>query len=460
MRNLKWFVIAAFIAVEVVLVLLQQTGPFTDDGIYVVAGRRTLEGFGMSDQYLTWFAGSLLWPAIAGAAFKIAGLVGLRLAALAFVAAAYIFVVDASETLFGEKVGTWTALAFGVNGELLSVARLGVYDIPAILGIAVAFWATTKLIMSNHRKWVLVIAISLMFAFLGKYPSIIMIAPIAALIINKRGWERARLDLGIIGFILAALFLAFVLPAFDQISRVLTFVHPDFGQTRLTIAYNAVNFTALPLILAALGAWLFARNQMSAILIGSLFIWPAYHIITGNPAGDQKHVVLGFIFAYPVVGLFLSRLAGENWTSFVKASTIAMVAFYVGAVQMDRLDHWWPEVRPVAQFLQLNVKPGEKILDNDSWQHMIYLYPGNMNSPWDAFDTYRVTHEDKVPPICEFKWFVNEEGSQPWSDEIVSQVKKCGFQKVFEYQSPTVWGVGGHLQYATYTVRTTIWKRP
>ncbi len=75
--------LALFFAAQAAIVLGRPTGPFLDESIYIVAGRRTLEGHAQADAYLTWFAGSLIWPILAGAANALAGLEGARLLAAA-----------------------------------------------------------------------------------------------------------------------------------------------------------------------------------------------------------------------------------------------------------------------------------------------------------------------------------------------------------------------------------------
>ncbi len=69
------------------LVTLNSNGLFFDEGIYITAGLRTLQGHGYSDQYLTWFGGTLLWPALAGIGYRLAGTVGARALALLAVSA-------------------------------------------------------------------------------------------------------------------------------------------------------------------------------------------------------------------------------------------------------------------------------------------------------------------------------------------------------------------------------------
>ena len=78
------WLIAAFLAVEVAIVATVANGPTLDEGIYITSGRRALEGHGVSDGYLTWLSGSLLWPVLAGLGDDLGGVAGARLLAAVF----------------------------------------------------------------------------------------------------------------------------------------------------------------------------------------------------------------------------------------------------------------------------------------------------------------------------------------------------------------------------------------
>ena len=123
----------------VCLATLDFNGPFMDEGIYITAGLRTLEGHGLTDGYLGWFAGSLLWPALAGLGNKVGGLLGARAVALALATFAFACLVLASRNLFGAGAAFWTAVAFAASGPVMAVARLAVYDAAALTGIAASF---------------------------------------------------------------------------------------------------------------------------------------------------------------------------------------------------------------------------------------------------------------------------------------------------------------------------------
>ncbi len=101
LRLAPWLLLGVFLAVELAICFAQLTGPFLDEGIYVTAGLRTLQGHGIADNYLGWFSGSLLWPVIAALGWKLAGLAGARAAAALCVSAGLAGMVGATGNLLG-----------------------------------------------------------------------------------------------------------------------------------------------------------------------------------------------------------------------------------------------------------------------------------------------------------------------------------------------------------------------
>ncbi len=220
------------------LATLDYNGPFFDESIYVTAGQRTLEGHGYTDGYLVWFAGSLLWPVLAAIGYKIAGLIGTRVIATLLAAVAFVAVVRAARNLFGEKASFWTALALAVSAPFLALARLGVYDLPALAGIAVSFWAITRMAKSDNRAWLPVAVLAFIVAFFGKYPMGIMALPLIGVIFALRG-RKAIMDVTMFGLITLAITLAFYLPGREQLSQTLGWSianKPTFDVTPMMIA--------------------------------------------------------------------------------------------------------------------------------------------------------------------------------------------------------------------------------
>jgi hypothetical protein len=457
----------------VCLATLSYNGPFFDEAIYITAGQRTLEGHGASDGYLGWFHGSLLWPVMAAVGYKVAGLVGTRVVALLLVSVAFVAFTRATKNLFGWQAAFWAAAALAISGPFLFVARLGVYDSAALAGLAVSLYAVTELSRWDDRAWLAAAAIAFTLGVFAKYPVGLMLLPLLSLIIVLRQ-EKAFTDIAIFGFIGVSIALAFFLPMRDQLVSFFYWQMenaPSFGVTRTMIAFDMLYLSAVPLLLA-LGGWYFAREKraLASVLLLSLAIWPAYHLLSGNPVSRGKHVVMGYLFAYMLVGLALSALweavkrrhaSGRGLAVAFRALAIAaiLVLGVIGQIQMNQTNRAWPDARQAARYLQERVEPGEQLLINESWPYTMYLYTaGRIDSPWDVYDVYRIQHGQAEMDLCEYDWFVDSQGSYQWPESILAKVRRCGsFEQVYATSS-TVVGLTRSLKYESYPVRTIIWR--
>jgi 4-amino-4-deoxy-L-arabinose transferase-like glycosyltransferase len=462
MKNYKraaWLILAVWIVF--CLATLDYNGPFFDESIYITAGQRTLEGHGYTDGYLVWFAGSLLWPVLAAIGYKIAGLIGTRIIAALLAAVAFAAVVRATANVFGEKAGFWTALTLAFSAPFLSLAHLGVYDLPALAGIAVSFWAIVKMAKSDNRAWLAVAVLAFIFGFFGKYPMGIMVLPLVGVIFALRA-RKAFMDVAIFGLFSLAITLAFYLPGREQLSQTLSWSianKPTFDVTLAMIAAAILYVSGAPFVLALIG-WLAAKDKhiLATILLLSLVIWPAYHLATANPASLDKHLAFGFLFAYPLIGLGLATM-WERWQGkFITLASIAAL-IVLGYFEIGNYDRAWPDVRQTANYLVGQVQPGQQLLINESWPYTMYLYiDGRINSPWDVFDAFRITHGESKISLCQYDLFVNSEGSYKWPDSIMKEIQQCGdFEPVFSRVTMVV-GLGPYIEYVTYPVKTTIWR--
>jgi len=458
-RRATWLIIGLWFLF--CLATVNHNGPFFDEGIYITAGQRTFEGHGYTDGYLVWFAGSLLWPISAAMGYNVAGLTGTRIVALILTTIAFAAVVQAAHNLFGQKASFWTALTLAISGPFLAVARLGVYDVPALAGIAVSFWAVTELARKDDRKWLLLAAVAFTTSMFAKYPMGLMLIPIVGVVFILRN-EKALMDVVMFGLISSAITLAFYLPWREQLGQFLNWTlenKPKFGSTKAMIAFALLYLNGAPFLLALIG-WFIAKDKrvLASVLLLSLTIWPAYHLLSGNPVGDSKHIVFGYLFVYPLIGLTLATM-WERWRRKAVAVVITLALAVLGFVQLDRLDRAWPDVREAASYLTGQVQPGQVLLINESWPYTMYLYTeGRINSPWDVFDVYRITHGESEIELCQYDWFVNSEGSYDWPESVVETIRQCGdFQLVFSTTS-TVVGLGTDLDFVAYPVHTTIWQ--
>ena len=466
---LSWLALTLFGALEVWLILVPQNGPFVDEAISTTAGIRTLYGFGLGDNYLTWFAGSLLWPVTSGLGYTLAGLEGSRLIALLCVLVAGWGCVNGARNLFGDRAALWTAITLVINGPFLALAHLAVYDVLSLAGIGISFWAVTALPRHDHRGWVIVAAIAFGFAILAEYPTALCIIPLAALLFALRG-KRAWLDLGIFGFIFVALLLAYFLPLRSPLTQFFfgsVQNGSSFGVTPAMVNFTLVYYVGLPCLLAFPSVFLARKVRWVAVsLFGALFLWPAYHELTANSASASKHIVFGFLFGYPLIGLMLAYL----WTRrgrlpFVMlicrgaALAVLVALLYIGAVQMTQLDRGWVDTRSAVDYMVHNVQPGQHVLSSDSWPYQLALYThARLASPWDIYDAYAVEHSARPVDLCGFNWFIDEQNGFAWPESLRQRILNCGtFHLVYQHNS-TVTNLSRNLTFVTYQVTIEIWS--
>jgi 4-amino-4-deoxy-L-arabinose transferase-like glycosyltransferase len=462
-RRLTWLVMVLWLLYG--LTQLDYNGPFFDEAIYITAGQRTLEGHGISDGYLTWFGGHLLWPTLAAAGYLGAGLLGTRLLALLLSLVALLSLSRATHNLFGPRPAFWATLAFSLNGPFTALAHLGVYDTLALAGIAVSFWALTEMVRQDNRAWLIVAALAYSVGLFAKYPMALMILPLSGLILARRK-GRSFLDLAIFAFASGALVLALFLPSREQLAGLASWRlgnSPDFGVTLPTIAYAVLYYSATTFVLA-LGGWLLTRRDrfLATTLISSLTIWPAYHLLLADPVSTNKHLVFGFLFAHPLVGLALDALwRRRRLLPLRRIATVGLVAVlaFVGYWQLEQSHGAWPDVRPAAAYLVSQVEPGDELLINESWPYTMYLYSqGRIDSPWDVYDGYRLTHGELERDLCEITWFVDSGGSFEWPEGVVETVQGCGtFEAVFS-SSSTMTGLTNDFHFNTAPVEVVVWR--
>lgn len=463
-RWASWGVLALFLLFS--LITLNYNGPFFDEGIFVTAGVRTLEPTPHQDGYLSWFAGSLLWPVLAGLGYQVAGLMGTRAMAALFGAISLAAFGRATRNIFGERVGFWATLALALNGPFIALARLGVYDVSALAGIAVSFSAITELKRRDHRAWLVGAVIAYVFAIFSKYPIGLMVVPLMVVLFFLRE-EKATTDIMIFLFLTGAIGLFFFLPAREQIGSFFNWRlqnRPEFGVSLSVIGLVLVYLNAAPLFLGLAG-WRTLKKQriFGLLLLLSLGIWPIYHLLAGDPVGTNKHVVFSFLFAYPLVGMGLSKLWGDGqrraWLR--KAATLVLLLGLagLGLVQVNQSDHGWPDLRPPAGVLRAAVVPGDQLLINESWPFTMILYTtGRIESPWDVYDTYRITHEEDVPDLCAYDWVVDVQGSYAWPSEIRQTLEECETYHPFYRHTSMVINLGADYTYVRYPVETVVWR--
>ncbi len=459
----SWMLLGGFFALQVAIILSELTGPFVDESIYIAAGRRTLEGHGVGDYYLTWFAGSLLWPTIAGAADAVGGLNGARIAAAVCVTLGIWGAVRASASFFGDAVRPWTAVAALLCGAIVQLGHLAVYDALAFGALGMALAAVAELARTGERGWVILAALALAVAGLAKYPVLVFGGvPLVALILTTRR-RRGLFDVAVLAFIVAAVLLVFFLPFRNQLAEFLQFRtvnNPSFGVTTAMVGYQYVYFLAVPFALALVG-WACATGQRQAtapLLLGPLM--PAiYHLGSHTAVGLEKHAAIAALPALPLAGKALAQAWDRRWIArgALVASLAGLLAF--SALQVTRLDRSWLDVRPAVTYMEQHVRPGQFVLADTSWPYIQYLYPSQIHSPADVYDIYRMRNDPPPGGACSATWYVVSSGASSWPSAVRDQIAGCRtFRPVYTEAAHTDIGLSSGLRFFHFPESVTIYR--
>jgi hypothetical protein len=368
--------------------------------------------------------------------------------------------LKASGNLFGHRVRAASALAAVTSGPVIALGHLAVYDTLAVAFAGGAFWAMSEFLSRDDRAWLCAAALLYALAGLAKYPVLLFVGPPLVLLVVATRERRAAMDLGLFAFIAGAVLLIYFLANRSQLTAFEGFRvddNPSFGVSRTQIVYSQAYFTAVPLGGAALGALLVKRRAVGLALLSGVLGAPFYHLYTGNPSGDQKHVVFGLLFMLPLIGVTLSH-ALRGWRALLAVPALAgLLAF--AAIQVVRIDEGWPDLRGVSSVLVRDVRPGERLLANSAWVEAMYLYENHrIANPYDVYDASRVSEARGAIDVCRFQWFLEIPGGESWPASVRAAIRRCGtFRRVYA-SSAQMTGLGGNLRFVTYRAPVEIWK--
>jgi 4-amino-4-deoxy-L-arabinose transferase-like glycosyltransferase len=455
----SWWIAAVFLAVQVCIIWFDANGPFVDEGLYTVAGLRVLEGHGLADGYLTWFNGSpFVWPVIAALGHHMGGLPGARFMAALLSAVTLLAFAKTAENLFGPSVSHWGALALGVNGLFLALAHFAVYDVAALAGLAVSMWCVTR--PSTSAIWAVAAAIAFAGAVISKYGHVAMVVPLLGLLVSVRGVTRAgralAVFLSVAGMILTAYFWLFFGSLFPTSSA--TYFDQTFGRSRAHIAMLQIVFGLVPFALASVGALVAWRSRQRLLVVTCLLalsVYPAFHLWMANFVSAQKHVVAGFLFAYLLASVTLDRL----WNSRARATTVSVLVALTlwGALQCYWQDHSWSDTRTLSHYLALNMKRGDRVVAESSWNYTLYLYPrGLIESPADVIDANYPPRDDRRD-VCQIPWLA---GNPDSAEMIRDAVARCGHQRILSSTTPQYYFDTTRVRLGIYPAVVGLYRLP
>ena len=422
------WIAGAFLAAQVALIWGAPSPPFVDEGLYVVAGLRILEGHGLSDGYVGWFNGSpFVWPVIAAAGHHLGGLAGARLMAAVLSTATLIAAAAAARRLFGQSAAAWCALVLAVNGLFAALAHFAVYDVPALTCLAVSIWCVSRAAGAGGTRWAIAAAVAFALGVVAKYGYMAMAVPLIGLLVGVCGVGRSAGPVMAFASVSGAVAGAYFLLCFGTLfpSSSGAYLTQAVSRTRAHVALLQVLFGLVPLALAIAGALALRRTPrgpwLAAACLLALFVYPTFHLWTANFVSAQKHVVAGFLFGSLLAAVALERLWQARGPAAI--AVLASLAAW-GGLQCYGQDRSWPDLRPLAQYLVAHVRPGDRVLAESPWTYALYLYPAaRIASPSDVIDIHHSPAAARGD-ACAADWVVGSRDA-PAIREVVG---RCGHE--------------------------------
>ena len=440
---MRWLLV--WMLLQLLLVPSIANGPTGDEGIYAWLGMRAWREWPQVNGG-DWVNGSPLgWPPIAGVLWWGGGVWLLRWGAAALVTGALWLVLRATERLHGESAGTAAALVLLTNGPLFAVAHLGVYDVPALVALAVAIAAMARRSTGGSSRWLVLTGVAAGAAVVFKY-ALVFVAPFVVLALA----EHRRRDLLLAGAV------ATVVVVGHNLLVLGAAVPQSYGAYREAAApvgrlliVGEQLFLAAPLLLAAV-VWRPMRpwslSWRDGCLLAALLAFPLFHVATGNPQSAQEHAAIGLLAAAPSLGRLWMTPRARPWRR-----TTLTGGLLLGVLQWVILEYSWVNASGVTAQLVRSVQPGETIyVTEGTFRSRAELYRQGLDGGLQDLDV------NAPPPSGARLWVVTEtpmrDGERAWLDHAVRR----GLQPVAQW---TGWHIGadGRRPFGLHRVETSLY---
>jgi hypothetical protein len=356
---------------------------FQDEATYLFAGRQIvhhmLGGPAPTEWVGDFLAGTTLYPTIGGAIDLVGGLEATRLFSLFWMLCATVSVFVVARGLYDRSSALLAAALFGEQGSVLFIGHFATFDAMAVGLLALAS-AVAASVGAARRPWLApLVAVLLLIASAATYVSVLYIPTVLALLcwraFRVHGWRQALLRTVLACAVLAVAGAWAVnnypggVGAFN--SAIARRIAADPASTTVLVQLT-VYLGGFVIALAAVGLLLSRRSYLplGLVLLGSSLAAPAYHILDGEFTSLQKHVAYGALFAAPLAGNAVTRLAGHRRIIGV----VLCLMFFTSGYEADRrLDNWWPNSSDAIAALQSQIRPGDRILAEEHEVLEFYL---------------------------------------------------------------------------------------
>ncbi len=383
------------VTVQVVLAirLLRSNTAFSDEGLYLWAGRLEWSGWlhhTAVPPFQTYFSGApVIYPPLGALASTLGGLTGARVLSLLFMLGATVLLHGLTRRVFDRRSANFAAALFVGLGSAQFLGSFATYDAMAVFLLALATWLgvlAAGLRSPGLRVTVILLAVAaLVLADAAKYATALF-DPVVLIVIASFHWHargrRAGLSAGLLAVFGTAAGIGVALalggPSYwaGVTSTTLSRAYsnwPAFG-----VLYASAGWVGAVVILAIFGAIATSYASRSApakvltwTLVAAGLLAPAeqarIHVFTSL----FKHVAFGAWFAAPVAGYaltaFIRAIPAVKATSALRVSAAVVgLSGLLGVVLVaDHFGNWASSSRVLPTLrATLRAHPGPLLVDD------------------------------------------------------------------------------------------------
>ncbi len=402
LSNIAPVAIITILQATVSLLLLRNTA-FSDEALYIYAGRKIIESWaGMPadiDGYASYFSGHpFLYPVLAGAIDMIGGLEAARFASTLFMLCVTICTYKTTLRLFDRPAAVMASALFSCQAPVLFIGHFATFDALCLMLVAVSVTLAVKAATEKNPLHTLPIGPALLLSIGIKYvallfaPCVLVIVALAALHYGGLKAAFVHTGLALLGF--CAGMLAIVIATDTSFVSGMAFTTTQ--RTTMVPAHPAAlvaHGLALGGILlgfAIAGVCLLRADRMrvfyTALLVMALLA-PGYHVFKCEQAAFSKHLAFSLFFMAPLAGfaakrlLLASRQDNKRW---LFASLCFLCAFTNGITEA-RSQFDWTDTSAVIDLLRTQVHAqGEHYLADDYEVARYYFKDIAANEQWES----------------------------------------------------------------------------
>lgn len=382
-RRRRWIgriLLLGVLAMQALLSLRLPDSASPEETVNLVVGRQEyahlLNGTAVTTDLVDRVPGSaVLYPALAGAADKIHGLVGARLLSLLFALVATALLYSLTRRMFNERVASCAAAAYAVLQSSVVVGYYASPDALALMLVALAAW----IVVYTDRAPALAVLVAVVPAALAAAAdhTSVLVLPTLLLLAVHTAWPYKGPAKGILRGVVLGVGITAVL----LVTGVLTDIREGTlsrgrgSENALDILSTSAQWSGLFLLLACGGAIAWVRRErmneavdmdsvpgsplrraaLGLTLCATAALVPLLQAQLHTSAGMFRHVAFGLLLAAPLAGLGMTRMIGAHFRHPQLGILIWVLMLALGISQSAERSEDWTSSGSLAEVLRAHV---------------------------------------------------------------------------------------------------------